>query len=285
MRGWSARRLQSVAGFGFWGLPSILSKQQQKQQQRYEHRSANNLLDRQEGNQKYITAAGFESAFCGPVAAPEGDILLECPCFIASGAHALRSRLQRSWSMFSPVGARVGTTASCVVLWRRTWGGAMRHFSPQSPRVRSAHSHSAITVASVAGASKNVFVKRADDLSARFAEVALLESDTVSRVGERAAAKLHWGVNAGHVDLFLVRRGGEDEPTSEEEAAALNGPRLGATLGHERAGIVDGVCLLAKVTGASAPTLGKTRLAKRLRRTFVARGDASALAALAGHRA
>ncbi len=77
-------------------------------------------------------------------------------------------------------------------------------------------------------------------------------------MGERAAAKLHWGVNAGHVDLFLVRRGGEDEPTLEEEAAALNGPRLGATLGHERAGIFDGVRLLAKVTGASAPTtLGK----------------------------
>jgi hypothetical protein len=45
-----------------------------------------------------------------------------------------------------------------------------------------------------------------------------------------------------------VRRDGEDEPTSEEEAAALNGPRLGATVSLERAGIVDGICLLAKVT-------------------------------------
>ncbi len=100
-------------------------------------------------------------------------------------------------------------------------------------------------------AKGDVFVKLVDDSGARFAEVAIFENDTVSRLIKRAASELRWGVDAGHVELFLVQRVGEDEPTSVEEAAALTSPRLGATLSLTRAHIVDGVCLLAKVTMAS----------------------------------
>ena len=103
-----------------------------------------------------------------------------------------------------------------------------------------------------------MLIKRADDGAARFAEVAVFTGDTVSRLTKRAASELQWGVDAGHVELFLVRRGGEDEPTLEEEAAALTGPRLGATVSLERAGIVNGNCLLAKITAAPASKLGKT---------------------------
>ena len=85
-----------------------------------------------------------------------------------------------------------------------------------------------------------------------FARIGLFADDVVGDLAERAADKLRWGVDAGHLELFLVRRGGEDEPTLEEEAAALNGPRLGATVSLERAGIEDGICLLAKITAASA---------------------------------
>ena len=110
-----------------------------------------------------------------------------------------------------------------------------------------------------------MFIKRADDSTARFAEVAVFKNDTVSRLTKRAASELQWGVDAGHIELFFVRRDSEDEPTSEEEAAALNGPRLGATVSLERAGIVDGICLLAKVT-APASKLGANKITHTLRR-------------------
>ena len=93
-----------------------------------------------------------------------------------------------------------------------------------------------------------------------FARIDLFADDVVGDLAERAADELRWGVDAGHIKLFLVRRDGEDEPTSEEEAAALNGPRLGATVSLERAGIMDGICLLAKVT-APASKLGKNQRA------------------------
>ena len=101
-------------------------------------------------------------------------------------------------------------------------------------------------------------VKLFGDESAVFARIDLFADDVVGDLTKRAASELQWGVDAGHIELFLVRRDGEDEPTSEEEAAALNGPRLGATVSLERAGIMDGICLLAKVT-ALASKLGKNQ--------------------------
>ena len=101
------------------------------------------------------------------------------------------------------------------------------------------------------------FIKLVDDASAVYASIDLFADDVVGDLTKRAASELQWGVNAGHVELFLVRRGGEDEPTSKEEAAALSGPRLGATKSLARAEIMDGVCLLAKSTSAtSASALG-----------------------------
>ena len=85
-----------------------------------------------------------------------------------------------------------------------------------------------------------------------YARIDLFADDVVGDLTKRAASELQWGVNAGHVELFLVRRVGEDGPTSEEEAAALSGPRLCAVVSLARAEILDGVCLLAKTTSASA---------------------------------
>ena len=63
----------------------------------------------------------------------------------------------------------------------------------------------------------SVFVKRAGDARARFAEVAIFEGDTVARLAKRASLERGWGVDAAYVDLFLVKPGGEDEPSAAEE--------------------------------------------------------------------
>jgi hypothetical protein len=101
------------------------------------------------------------------------------------------------------------------------------------------------------------FVKRSDDASAVFARIDLFADDTVSRLTRRAADELRWGVDAGHVELFLVRRGGEDTPLAHEQQKALELERLGEGWGLSRAGIADGAWLLAKITAAPASTLGK----------------------------
>ena len=51
--------------------------------------------------------------------------------------------------------------------------------------------------AAAAGApAGSVFVKRAGDARARFAEVEIFETDTVTRLAERASLKLDWRTTA-----------------------------------------------------------------------------------------
>ena len=95
-------------------------------------------------------------------------------------------------------------------------------------------------------------IKLVDDASAVYARIVLFADDVVGDLTKRAASELRWGVDAGHVDLFLVRRDGEDTPLADEQQRALNRERLGEGWGLSRAGIVGGAWLLAKTTSASA---------------------------------
>ena len=70
----------------------------------------------------------------------------------------------------------------------------------------------------------SVFVKRAGDARARFAEVAIFDGDTVARLAKRASLELGWGVSAAYVNLFLVKLGGDRDfatPTQAQIDAVL----------------------------------------------------------------
>jgi hypothetical protein len=90
--------------------------------------------------------------------------------------------------------------------------------------------------------------------TARFTKVAIFAADTVTRLAERAALKLDWGKSAAFVDLYLVKLGGEDEPTDDEEAAALSKQHLGVGWPLSRAQIASGAWVVAKMLlGAPLP--------------------------------
>ena len=74
--------------------------------------------------------------------------------------------------------------------------------------------------AAAAGApAGSVFVKRAGDARARFAEVEIFETDTVTRLADRASRKLDWRTSAAYVDLYLVKpAGGELDFTTPTQA-------------------------------------------------------------------
>ena len=104
----------------------------------------------------------------------------------------------------------------------------------------------------------SVFVKRSGVPTARFAEVDIFVADTVTRLAERASLKLDWGTSAAYVDLFLVKLGGEDEPTDEEEAAALAQRHLGVGWSLSRAQIASGAWVVAQIlVGAPAAAPGE----------------------------
>ena len=109
------------------------------------------------------------------------------------------------------------------------------------------------------------FVRIALAGAGTFAEVNILEDDTISRVAKRACAEFpHWGVNAAQIFLYTVAAGGDEEPTEEATNAALAGAgHLGVGLSLARAGIFSGAWLLARkiATDAAAPRAPATAAA------------------------
>ena len=81
-----------------------------------------------------------------------------------------------------------------------------------------------------------------------FAEVNIVEGDTISRLAERACVKFsHWGVNAGQISLYLVAAGGDEEPAEKAISAVLSsGGRLGVGWSLSRAEISSGAWLVAR---------------------------------------
>ena len=103
----------------------------------------------------------------------------------------------------------------------------------------------------------SIFIKLAGDARARFAKVPILVDDAVTDLAERASRKRGWNVDAAYVELFLVKPGGEDEPSAAEEEEALKQPRLGVGWSLPRAGIISGAWVIARLTGPSAVVPGK----------------------------
>ena len=98
----------------------------------------------------------------------------------------------------------------------------------------------------------SVFVRRAGDARARFAPVEILVGDAVGHLAKRASLELGWGVSAAYVDLFLVKPGGEDEPSAAEEEEALKQPRLQVGRPLPRAGVASGAWVVARLPDAPA---------------------------------
>jgi len=136
----------------------------------------------------------------------------------------------------------------------------------------------ATAAAAVAGApAGSVFVKRAGDALARFAEVEIFGADTVTRLAERASLKLDWHTSAAYVDLFLVKPEGDDEPTAAEEEAALAKPRLQVGWALSRARISSGAWVVARLPSPPAAAPGEcARAARRLLSCLPSRGAGGA---------
>ena len=129
----------------------------------------------------------------------------------------------------------------------------------------AAPSSAALASASASAAGSpvgSVFVKRAGDARARFAEVGIFETDTVTRLAKRASLELEWRTTAAYVDLFLVRTdcarrvqiGDESEGVGD---ALFSGDMLAAI------GVVDGAFLLARLPDPPAAAAGECARATR----------------------
>ena len=123
--------------------------------------------------------------------------------------------------------------------------------------------------AAVAGApARSVFVKRAGDARARFAEVEIFEADTVTRLAKRASLERGWGVDAAYVDLFLIKpAGGVDAfatPTKAQIDTVLadEGNVLGEGMPLSLAGIASGAWLVARASPPPAAAPGECARAR-----------------------
>ena len=115
--------------------------------------------------------------------------------------------------------------------------------------------------ASAAGVSAgSVFVKRAEDVDAAFAEVDIYAGDNVARLADRACAKFRWLVGADKVKLFLVPddlvRDIQLMPEHEAGVFVRENLRL-ATDALAEAGIRDRSCLLARLLDPPAAAPGE----------------------------
>ncbi len=98
-----------------------------------------------------------------------------------------------------------------------------------------------------------------------FTEISLQVGDNVARLAVRACAELGLGAGASsRCHLYLAAAGGDDEPTSGTIEAALAGMRLQSGWSLERAGIVAGSWLLARVPGA-APSASRADVDEQCR--------------------
>jgi hypothetical protein len=92
------------------------------------------------------------------------------------------------------------------------------------------------------------FVRIALAGAGSFAEVNIVEGDTISRLAERACAKFpSWKADSAQLSLYLVAAGGDEEPAEEEISAVLSsGGRLGVGWSLSRAEISSGAWLVAR---------------------------------------
>ena len=107
----------------------------------------------------------------------------------------------------------------------------------------------------------SIFIKLAGDARARFAEVAIFDGDTVTRLAKRASVERGWDVDAAYVDLFLVPAESEDALTAGEdglEALILATRPLSSIKALSAVGILNRSCLLARLTDPPAAAPGES---------------------------
>ena len=91
------------------------------------------------------------------------------------------------------------------------------------------------------------FVRIALAGAGSFAEVNIVEGDTISRLAKRTCTDFpHWGT-ADKLSLYLVAAGGDEEPAEEAiSTVLLSGGRLGVGWSLSRAEISSGAWLVAR---------------------------------------
>jgi hypothetical protein len=107
----------------------------------------------------------------------------------------------------------------------------------------------------------SIFIKLAGDARARFAEVAIFDGDTVTRLAKRASVELDWRTSAAYVELFLVPAESEDALAAGEvgpEALILATRPLSSIKALSAVGILNRSCLLARLTDPPAAAPGES---------------------------
>ena len=89
------------------------------------------------------------------------------------------------------------------------------------------------------------FVRIALAGAGSFAEVNIVEGDTISRLAERACVKFpSWNADSAQLSLYLVAAGGDDMPPPSAVDSARHLDQIGWSL--TRAGISSGAWLVAR---------------------------------------
>ena len=100
-----------------------------------------------------------------------------------------------------------------------------------------------------------VFVKDGSNAAARYTDVGILSADNVAKLVKRVLDEnIVPGAHPSRLDLFLAQNDEDDEPSPEQEAAALRGQRLQISWKLEKAGVRDNSFLLACMTGGALPS-------------------------------
>jgi len=139
--------------------------------------------------------------------------------------------------------------------------------SAASASSAAAATAAAAAAAAVAGASAgSVFVKRAGDVDAVFAEVDIYAGDNVARLAERASAKFRWLVGADKIKLFLVPADSEDAVAAGvdgSEGLVLATRPLSSIKALSAVGISNRSCLLARLPDPPVAAAGECARAIR----------------------
>ena len=124
----------------------------------------------------------------------------------------------------------------------------------------------AATAAAAGALVGSVFVKRAGDFEAVFAEVDINVGDNVARLAERASCKFRWLVGADKIRLFLVPADSEDavaEGVDGSETLVLTTRPLSSIKKLSAVGIRSCSCLLARLPDPPAAAPGECASAAR----------------------
>jgi len=195
------------------------------------------------------------------------------PTMSSAGAGPFSAAPASSAAAAGAAAAAVVTAAAAAAAPASSVTAAAAGAAPSSAAPASASSSAA---GSPVG---SVFVKRAGDARARFAEVGIFETDTVTRLAKRASLELEWRTTAAYVDLFLIKPANDEHafktPTQAQIDTVLadEGNVLGEGIPLSRAGIASGAWVVARLSSPPAAAPSEcTRAARSLLSCSPSRG-------------